>query len=274
MQAAFATDPSEDAFEDDAPRAEPSGDALVVRLTGYEGPLDVLLDLAKRQKVDLRQVSVLQLADQYLAFVEEARHRDAQLAADYLVMASWLTYLKSRLLLPTPPAEDEPSAEEIAAQLAFQLQRLDAMRRAAEALTARPQLGRDLFRRGADGRETIEATRWRADLFGLLSAYAEARMRGVDEGASARPPAPPVLSVEAARARLRAVMPTVSGWQPLSAVMMEEGAEEGGVPLASRVASTLSAALELTRDGGARLRQDAAFGPVLIGPPGAGAPDE
>ena len=249
-------------FEEDPPRAE-APDGLVVRLSGYEGPLDVLLDLAKRQKVDLRQVSVTGLADQYLAFVEEARGRDAQLAADYLVMASWLTYLKSRLLLPLPASEDEPSAEEIAAQLAFQLQRLDAMRRAAEALAARPQLGRDLFRRGADGRETIEATRWRADLFGLLSAYAAARMRGADETATARPPAPPVLSVEAARARLRAVMPTVSGWQPLATVMAE-GAQ---APLASRLASTLSAALELTRDGGARLRQDRAFGPVLIGPP-------
>ena len=262
---------SPDAFEEDPPhggaRQDADPDALVVRLSGYEGPLDVLLDLAKRQKVDLRQVSVLDLADQYLAFVEEARGRDAQLAADYLVMASWLTYLKSRLLLPTPPAEDEPSAEEIAAQLAFQLQRLDAMRRAAEALSARPQIGRDLFRRGVDERQRVQATRWRADLFGLLSAYAEARMRAVDAAAPARAPAPPVLSVETARARLRTVMPTVTGWQPLSTVM----AESADAPHASRLASTLSAALELTRDGGACLRQDRAFGPVLIGPPGQAA---
>ena len=252
-----------DEFEEGRPRAQAPEDALIVRLSGYEGPLDVLLDLAKRQKVDLRQVSVTGLADQYLAFVEEARHRDAQLAADYLVMASWLTYLKSRLLLPTPPAEDEPSAEEIAAQLAFQLQRLDAMRRASEALQARPQLARDVFRRGVDAREAIETTRWRADLSGLLVAYADARTRTIAQDASARPVAPPVLSIEEARARLRAVLPTARGWQPLAAVMAEARA-----PLSSRLASTLSAALEMTRDGNLALRQDRAFGPVLVGPPG------
>ena len=174
-------------------------------------------------------------------------------------MASWLTYLKSRLLLPTPPAEDEPSAEEIAAQLAFQLRRLDAMRRAGEALMARPQLGRDVFRRGRDGQQREEATRWRTDLFGLLSAYADLRTRALAQGASARPDAPPVLSIEAARARLLKLLPQLSGWQPLTSLVAEAPA-----PRASRLASTLSAALEMTRDGGARLRQDEAFGPVLI----------
>ena len=131
-------------------RAETTVDEsdFVVRLDGYEGPLDVLLDLAQRQKVDLRHISVHALVEQYLEFVEEAKRRDLELAADYLVMAAWLTFLKSKLLLPAPPADgDEPTADELSARLAFQLQRLDAMRKAGEALMALPQLGQDVFSR-------------------------------------------------------------------------------------------------------------------------------
>src|ERR671935_3123466 len=123
--------------------------ALVVDVEGFEGPLDLLLALARQQKVDLAKISILALADQYLAFIEEARRLRLELAADYLVMAAWLAYLKSRLLLPDPPADGEPSGAELAAALAFQLQRLEAMQQAGKALMARPRLGQDFFRRGA-----------------------------------------------------------------------------------------------------------------------------
>src|SRR5881227_3673232 len=138
-----------DASFEDSPQAQPPRGELVVDLDGYEGPIDVLLRLAREQKVDLTKLSILQLADQYLAFIFEARRLSLEIAADYLVMAAWLAYLKSRLLLPEPQPEDEPSATELAAALAFQLQRLEAMQHAGIRLMAHPQLGRDVLARGA-----------------------------------------------------------------------------------------------------------------------------
>jgi segregation and condensation protein A len=250
---------AEEHWEAAAPSEAEPGDDLVVRLDGYEGPLAVLLDLAQRQKVDLRHVSVLQLADQYLAFVEAARARDLSLAADYLVMASWLTYLKSRLLVPQPEAEgDEPTPDEMAAYLAFQLRRLDAMRRAGEALFALPQLGRDVFARGAGGLRTETTPDFRADLWGLLSAYAEARIRSAPP--EARPAPPAVLSVEAARERLAAILPRLAEWCPLSEIDLAAP----DLPPASVRASAFNAALEMARDGRAELRQDHAFSPLYV----------
>lgn len=256
------TDPHEEGEWGTPPR-ETTTDGLVVRLDGYEGPLAVLLDLAQRQKVDLLHVSVLDLADQYLAFVDEARARDLALAADYLVMASWLTYLKSRLLLPrVDAATEEPSADEMAAYLAFQLQRLDAMRRAGEALTTLPQLGRDVFARGSGALRTEVTPEWRAGLWSLLHAYTDARVRSLP--GEARPAPPAVMSVEAARARLAALLPDLSEWCALAALPLDEGGEGGRLPRASVRASGLNAALEMARDGRAEIKQEAAFAPLYL----------
>ncbi|WP_036766243.1 segregation and condensation protein A [Parvularcula oceani] len=245
---------------DRPPRDDAPADTLVVHLDGFEGPLSVLLDLAQRQKVDLRQISVLALVDQYLDFIDAAKREDLDLAADYLVMASWLTYLKSRLLLPKAEAEgEEPTADEMAAQLAFQLQRLDAMRKAADALMALPQTGRDVFPRGERKLRTERHTAWQAELFDLLKAYARQRVRGVE--AVHRPEAPKVLSVESARAQLADALPKIDDWRSLAEVGTRAGE---GVPAASITASTFNAALELAKDGRAELRQENAFSPLFL----------
>jgi segregation and condensation protein A len=179
MSLAFQTTIDYDA----ATNASLAGESLIVDLEGYEGPLDVLLALARAQKVDLLKLSVARLADQYLAFVREARRRRFAVAADYLVMAAWLAYLKSCLLLPKaqPVADDDLSADEIAGRLAFRLAKLDVMRRAAEALEQRPLLGRDVFTRGAREALTIKSqTRFEGDLYGLVGAYVSQRHRGED----------------------------------------------------------------------------------------------
>lgn len=235
-------------------------DAFVVELNGYAGPLDILLDLARRQKVDLRQISVLALVDQYLHFIEDARRGDLDLAAEYLVMAAWLTFLKSRLLLPTPPGgADEPSADELSAQLAFQLQRLDAMRQAADALQALPQLGRDIFARGRSTLQTETHTEWSASLYDLLKAYATQRVRAIDP--VVREVVPEVFAIETARARLHAVLSEMPDWCLLSAI---EPQTPTRAPARSVIASTFGAALELARGGVAEIRQSRAFAPVYI----------
>src|SRR5689334_5701993 len=167
--------PFEDVEMTERAESEP---ALLVDVDGFEGPLDLLLELARRQKVDLHRISILALAEQYLAFVEEARKYRLELAADYLVMAAWLAYLKSRLLLPEPPKGDEPSAEDLAGQLAFRLRRLEAIREVSRRLTERNRLGRDIFGRGMP--EPVVVTKsptWDATLYDLLSAYARERQK-------------------------------------------------------------------------------------------------
>ena len=152
--------------------------ALIVDVEGFEGPLDLLLMLARQQKVDLAKISILALADQYLAFIEEARKVRLELAADYLVMAAWLAFLKSRLLLPETGESTGPSAEDMAASLAFRLKRLEAFRAAAEQLVARPQLDRDIFARGAPEPVTdVSRPEWTASLYDLLSAYSMQRQK-------------------------------------------------------------------------------------------------
>ena len=169
-----------DTKTDTSPADRLASEALIVDVDGFEGPLDLLLMLSRTQKVDLRRISIVQLADQYLAFVAQAQTLRLELAADYLVMAAWLAYLKSKLLLPPDPEDDGPSAEDLAAHLAFQLARLEAMRAAAARLMARDQLGRDLFARGDP--ETLTSRRnvtWTATLLDLMRGYA--RIRTKDE---------------------------------------------------------------------------------------------
>ncbi len=243
------------------------GEALVVDLDGYEGPLHVLLALARNQKVDLLQLSISRLADQYLAFVQTARRAQFALAADYLVMASWLAYLKSRLLLPKPERKsaDEPPAEEMAAALAFRLAKLDAMRRAVEALQARPQLKRDVFTRGDPEAIKINATqRFEGDLFALIQAYVGQRRR--DLGRHYQPRGREAYSLEDARRRLRGKLPQLSAWTALEAVAprpsLAPAPEEP--TRASYVASTLAASLELVKEGALEARQTEAFADLYL----------
>lgn len=252
-------------FDDTAPdfdsgegRRDPE-DTLILRLEGYEGPLDALLDLAHRQKVDLREISVLALAEQYIAFVEEARSRNLQLAADYLVMASWLTYLKTRLLLPGKEDDEELSGEEIAALLAHRLRRLDAMRKAAQALTDRSLLGRDVFPRGVRGMQVRRTTHTAADLWDLLRAYSRQRLRAAPPEKRSDPV--PVFRIEEARQELKQALNDHADWFALTGIRPRSGTR---APRGSVVASTFTAALEAARDGDAAMRQAAAFDPIYV----------
>ena len=236
-------------------------DALVVNIEGYEGPLDVLLDLARTQKVDIRKISMVALVDQYLAFVEEAKKRNLELAADYLVMAAWLAYLKSKLLLPSADdGEGEPTADEMAARLAFQLQRLEAMRNVVEKLQARPQFGIDFFPRGAP--EGVRVTRtpdWQADLYELLRAYAGQRIAAVDREYHIDPPK--IYSIEMARLRLSRILGSIPEWTELTSLSKVSGID---APETSVMASAFTAALEFAKDGRIDLRQLGAFEPIYI----------
>lgn len=258
---------SQTAFDFDAAnQAAEDGEALIVDLDGYEGPLHVLLALARQQKVDLLQLSILDLAEQYLAFIHKARRAQFALAADYLVMASWLAYLKSRLLLPKVEAKTagEPEPEDMAAALAFRLAKLDAVRRAVDALKARPQLGQDVFVRGDPEAVRITSTRrLDGDLYALMQAYVDQRRR--DAARSYRPPVPHTYALDDARQRLRGKLPELSAWTPLTAVAPFPGpAHEHQPTRASYLASTLSAGLELVREGELEARQLEAFADLYL----------
>jgi segregation and condensation protein A len=247
-----------------AATAAEDGEALIVDIDGYEGPLHVLLALARSQKVDLMQLSILKLAEQYLAFVQQARRQQFSLAADYLVMASWLAYLKSRLLLPKPerPKGEEAPAEEIAARLAFRLAKLDAMRNAAEELKTRAQLGRDVFVRGdPEAIKVIPSGRIEGDLYGLMSAYIDQRRK--EQGRHYTPRAPVAYPLEDARERLRRLLPDMERWTPLTGVA-PFGPSDHGPSRASFVASTLSASLELVKEGTLEARQMEAFADIYL----------
>ncbi|PWE17144.1 segregation/condensation protein A [Marinicauda salina] len=259
-----------DLFEEneafDAARdAAESGEALIVDIEGWEGPLHLLLALARKNKVDLAQISILALAEQYLAFIEEARGRRLDIAAEYLVMASWLAYLKSRLLLPKPrPADDEPEPEQMAAALAFRLVRLDAMRAAGEALFARALKGRDVFDRGApEGVRAITTPKYDVELYDLLKAYAARREK--EAFATYRPEAPKVYGLEEARRRLSTIAHRLGAWTRLDALLPDdEELGEDAPPRASVTASSLLAALEITKDGEAQMRQEETFAPIWM----------
>ncbi|HEX5263692.1 MAG TPA: ScpA family protein [Phenylobacterium sp.] len=247
-----------------ATTAAEDGEALIVDLDGYEGPLHVLLALARSQKVDLLKLSVLKLAEQYLAFVQHARRQQFSLAADYLVMAAWLAYLKSRLLLPKPvqPKADEAPAEEIAARLAFRLAKLDAMRAAGEALKVLPQLGREVFGRGdPEAIKVIPSGRIEGDLYSLMSAYIAQRTKEASRRYT--PATPSAYPLEAARERLRQLLPELDRWTPLTGVA-PLGSAGQGPSRASYVASTLSAGLELVKEGALEARQLEAFADVYL----------
>ena len=249
-----------------AAEAVDAREAFVVDLDGYEGPLHVLLALARTQKVDLLKLSITTLAEQYLAFVHEARRRNFSLAADYLVMASWLAYLKSRLLLPRAEKgkDDEPPAEEMAAALAFRLQKLEAMRKAAETLLARPQLKRDVFTRGdPEATVIVPSDRIDANLYELMGAYVGQRRR---EQARHYTPTQRIeaFALEAARDWLRDVLPRLADWTPLDRVAPLRDADGRGPTRASYVASILSAGLELVKEGAMDVRQAAAFQDLYV----------
>jgi len=240
------------------------GEALIVDIDGFEGPLHVLLALARTQKVDLLQLSILKLAEQYLAFVQEARRRRFSLAADYLVMAAWLAYLKSRLLLPKPerPKAEEPPAEEMAQRLAFRLAKLEAMRNAAEALVNGPQLGRDVFARGdPEAIRIVPSGRIEGDLYSLMSAYIAQRQKETQR--SYKPYIPTAYALEDARDRLRRLLPDLDRWTPLTGVA-PMGTPTAGPSRASYVASTLSASLELVKEGALEARQLEAFADIYL----------
>ncbi len=247
-----------------ASNAAEDGEALIVDVDGYEGPLHVLLALARTQKVDLLQLSVTKLADQYLSFVKRARSMRFSLAADYLVMAAWLAYLKSRLLLPRSerPKAEEPPAEEVAAQLAFRLAKLDAMRRAVDALRDRPQLKRDVFTRGdPEAVKILSSNRIEGDLYQLMSAYIGQRRKEADR--SYRPYIPVAYGLEDARDRLRGMIHEFTVWTPLGGVA-PEARDPDGPSRASYVASTLSASLELVKEGALEARQLEAFAEIYL----------
>jgi segregation and condensation protein A len=241
--------------------------ALVLDLDGYEGPIDLLLALAREQKVDLAKLSILALADQYLAFIAAQRHLRLEVAADYLVMAAWLAYLKSRLLLPEPPAGDDgPSGEELAAALARRLRLLAAMQRAGAALLARPQLGRDVFRRGRpEGLPKFDRPVYALSLYELLSAYGEGHRRRHTQVLTIEPTA--FHSLDDALRRLAPLIGQVPEWRELAVFLPAD--LRGAVPRRSALAATFAASLELARAGRIELRQDRAFGPIYLRSPAA-----
>ena len=241
-----------DTFDDF--ESAPPEEAFLVALDGFEGPLDLLLSLARDQKVDIAKISILKLADQYLEFVESSRGRNLELSADYLVMAAWLAYLKSRLILPQPPSADgEPTADEMAARLRWRLQRLEAMRQAAARLMVRDRLGREVFARGNPEPVVVVKLRTHLDtLYDLLTAYATERVKRLG-GKTYRPAMAPVLLIEEARARLERMLGRIGDWSALSRLLPFEWS--GGLRRRSGLASTLLACLELARDGKVEIRQ-------------------
>lgn len=235
--------------------------ALVIDVGGFEGPLDLLLHLARNQKVDLARISVLALAEQYLEFVESARRVRIELAADYLVMAAWLAYLKSKLLIPQQARQDDgPSGEEMAAILAFRLKRLEAMREAAGHLVNRNRLGRDIFARGAPEHLPEQAgKKFEAELYDLLHAYANLRQRqAVMQVTIERRK---VWSLVEARELLTSMLGEIGDWTSLQAHLLQYLPDSDRV---TATASSFAASLELVREGKLEMRQDAAFGSLYL----------
>ena len=251
-------------FEEDRDGPADDGERLVLDLEEFEGPLDLVLALAREQKVDQARLSILRLADQYLAFVNRVRQLHLDLAAEYLVMAAWLAYLKSRLLLPEPEeeAEGEVSAADMAEALAFRLRRLEAMRRAGERLMALPRLGRDMFARGApESLETTLRSVFDLGLYDLLKAYADHIVR--TSVRTLHVEAPDLWSVDDALRRLERMVGKLPDWSVLSAYL--PAIEGDKLKMKSAIAATFVAALELTRQGRLRLRQDGGpYAPIHV----------
>ncbi|WP_299637298.1 ScpA family protein [uncultured Ruegeria sp.] len=239
-----------------------AAEALIVDVDGFEGPLDVLLTLSRTQKVDLRKISVLALAQQYLAFVEKARALRIELAADYLVMAAWLAFLKSRLLLPPDPDDEGPSGEELAAHLAFQLERLQAMRDAAARLMARDQLGRDFFKRGQGEDITrIRTVTYSATLLDLMQGYARIRTR--DEFRPFVMDRDSVFTMEQALERMRPLIGFAGTWTDME-TYLPDGWDSDPVRRRSATAATFAASLELVKEGHMEIKQSETFAPIHL----------
>ncbi|MEM6941075.1 MAG: ScpA family protein [Pseudomonadota bacterium] len=239
-----------------------AAEALIIDVDGFEGPLDLLLSLSRTQKVDLRRISILQLSRQYLAFIEKARAVRLELAADYLVMAAWLAYLKSRLLLPPDPVDEGPSGEELAAHLAFQLQRLQAMRDASARLMARDQLGRDFFSRGQPHRvDRVRRITYTATLLDLMQGYARIKTRDdfrpyvMDRDA--------VFTMEQALERMRGLIGFAGVWGDLLG-FLPDGWASDPARRRSATAATFAASLELVKEGQLEIRQHETFAPIQV----------
>lgn len=247
-------------------------EALVIDITGFEGPLDLLLHLARTQKVDLARISILALVEQYLVFIEKARTLRLELAADYLVMAAWLAYLKSKLLIPKQPGDDEESGEELAAVLQFRLKRLEAMRDAAARLVNRNRLGRDVFARGMPEMVIVEKTSlYSASLYDLLTAYASQRQRqAITNVQIARRT---VWSLKDARDILMRLVGKIRDWTALDRFLIDYIVAPH--ERATAIASSFAASLELVREGQLEMRQAEAFSPIYLrGGPNAPKPAE
>lgn len=239
-----------------------AAEALIVDVDGFEGPLDLLLTLSRTQKVDLRKISILHLAEQYLIFVNKASQLRLELAADYLVMAAWLAYLKSRLLLPPDPTEDGPSADDLAAHLAFQLERLQAMREAAAQLMARDQKGRDFFARGLPEDVTRrKKITYSAGLLDLMQAYARIRTR--DDFRPFVMDRKNVFTMEEALERLRGLLGYAGDWTDLTS-WLPAGWETSPTRRRSATAAHFAAMLELTKAGQLEIRQGDTFAPIQV----------
>src|SRR6056297_2046963 len=239
-----------------------SAEALIIDVDGFEGPLDLLLTLSRTQKVDLRKISVLKLAEQYLQFIETARDLRIEPAADYLVMAAWLAFLKSRLLLPPDPTDEGPSGEELAAHLAFQLERLQAMREAAAKLMARDQLGRDFFARGIPESVTrVKRVSYTATLLDLMQGYARLRTR--DEFRPYAFDRDALFTLEQALDRMRGLIGFAGTWTDISSYL-PDGFSTDPARRRSATASTFAAALELAKEGKVELRQSELYAPVEL----------
>ena len=250
-----------DTYSNSQPYESINNDDLIVNLSGYEGPLDVLLVLAKSQKVDLMKISILQLTEQYLVFIAEVRKKNLELAADYLVMAAWLAYLKSNLLLPREETGEELTAEQMAERLKFQLKKLEAIRQVSEKLMNLPALGTNFFNRGMpEGIRLIRTPEYYLSLYDLLKSYANQRYKSAYSSMVIERPA--VYAMEEALVRLQRMVGTAFEWTKLESFLPPEFSK--GKNARSGVAGTLAAAMELVREGVLEVQQLTPFGPVFI----------
>lgn len=241
---------------------ESDSEAMIVDVGGFEGPLDLLLNMARNQKIDISKISILELANQYLDFIHEARKIQLELAADYLVMAAWLAYLKSRLLLPDENNDDEPTGEELAAALAFRLKRLEAMREAAAKLTSRDRLGRDIFARGMPEPVIVTHNKiYKDNLYDLLSAYAQRRQTNSRSRIVIKQQ--PFMSIKEARERLEDMLGVLTTeWSGLHSYLVEYLSTPEN--RRSAIASGFSASLEMVKEGHIEIRQTEAFEEIFI----------
>ena len=252
-------DQAEDDWDGVAAEAPHNPDALYLELDGWEGPLDLLLDLARRQKVDLREISILALVEQYLDYIEQAEALKLELAADYLVMAAWLAFLKSAMLLPKDEQED-PSPEELALKLQLRLQRLGAMREAAGRLMGGDRIGRDVFLRGSpEGLDIVRKTRWHSDQFALIEAYGRVKARTAPAVHMVRER--PVMTLDSALERVSNMLGVTMQWMELREFLPPHAEPR---LRRSALASSFVAALELARLGKAEIAQEDIFGPMKL----------